>query len=125
MRNLVVMPAALIVLAAAPAPLVPITGSQAQSAITAQIHRQVSRRLRAGYSGETHCAGRSLTQQEFTPSTALEEWRCKLEIRGARFPMPCRAEANVFATAQPDRPRLQWLAESRYCHEDPASKQPR
>jgi hypothetical protein len=121
MRNLVVVPAALVVLAAAPAQLVPITGSEAQSVITSQIHKQVSARLRAGYSGETHCSGRSDVQQEFTPSTPLDQWRCKLEIRGARFPSPCKAEANVFATVQAASPRVQWLAESRYCREGPAS----
>ncbi len=125
MRNLVVVPAALVVLAAAPAQLVPITGSEAQSAITSQIHKQVSARLRAGYSGETHCSGRSDVQQEFTPSTPLDQWRCKLEIRGARFPSPCKAEANVFATVQAASPRVQWLAESRYCREGPASKRRR
>jgi hypothetical protein len=122
MRNLVVAPAALLALAAAPAPLVPVTASEAQMTITAQIHRQVARRLRAGYSGETHCTGRSMIQQEFTPSTPLDQWRCKLEIRGAHFPTACKAEANVFATSQAHRPRVQWLQESRYCHEAPAAR---
>ena len=122
MRNLVVMPAALLALTGAPAPLVPVTASEAQSTITAQIHRQVARRLRAGYSGETHCAGRSAIQQEFTPSTPLDQWRCKLEIRGARFPTACKAEANVFATSQAHQPRVQWLKESRSCHEAPVAQ---
>lgn len=122
MRNLVVMPAALLALTGAPAPLVPVTASEAQSTITAQIHRQVVRRLRAGYSGETHCAGRSKIQQEFTPSTPLDQWRCKIEIRGARFPTACTAEANVFATRQAHQPRVQWLQESRYCHEAPLAR---
>lgn len=122
MRNLVVMPAALLALTGAPAPLVPVTASEAQSTITAQIHRQVVRRLRAGYSGETHCAGRSMIQQEFTPSTPLDQWRCKIEISGAGFPSACKAEANVFATSQAHRPRVQWLQESRYCHEAPVAR---
>ncbi|MGH2865810.1 MAG: hypothetical protein ACRDJX_11260 [Solirubrobacteraceae bacterium] len=121
MRNLAIMPAAVLALAAVPAPLVPVTASEAGSTISARIHEQVSGRLRAGYRGETHCAGRSSTQQEFTPSTPLDQWRCKLEIRGPRFPLPCKAEANVFATSQAHRPRVRWLEESRYCHEAPAS----
>jgi hypothetical protein len=118
MHNLVAMPATLLALAAAPAQVVPVTATEAQSVITTRIHRQVPFRLRAGFSGETHCTGRSTIQQEFTPSTPLDQWRCKLEIRGARFPMPCRAEANVFATVQAETPRVQWIYETRYCRED-------
>jgi hypothetical protein len=118
MHNLAVMPATLLALAATPTQVAPITGSEAQAVITARIHTQVPIRLRAGYSGETHCTGQSTIAQEFTPSTPLDQWRCKLEIRGARFPMPCRAEADVFATVQAGRPRVQWVYETRYCRED-------
>jgi hypothetical protein len=38
-----------------------------------------------------------------------------LELGGARFPSPCKAEANVFATDQAHRVRIEWLAESRFC----------
>jgi len=122
MRNLVVMPATLLALTGAPAPLVPVTASEAQSTITAQIHRQVARRLRGGFSGETHCTGRSTIQQEFTPATPLDQWRCKIEISGTRFPSACKAEANVFATSHAHQPRVQWLKESRYCHEAPFAR---
>src|ERR1700722_11811367 len=122
MRNLVVMPATLLALTGSPAPLVPVTASEAQSTITAQIHRQVPRRLRGGFSGETHCAGRSTIQQEFPPTTPLDQWRCKIEISGTRFPTACKAEANVFATSQAHQPRVQWLKESRYCHEAPPAR---
>lgn len=117
MRALLVTPVALIVLVVAPAHIVPITSSEAASALATQIHKQVKVRLRAGYSGETHCSAQSPVTQEFSPTTQLERWRCTLELRGARFPRPCKAEANVFATDQARHVRIEWLAESRYCRE--------
>lgn len=116
MRSLLIAPMALLTLTATPAQLYPITGPQASTAITAPIHRQVHFRLHAGFSGETHCTGFGVGQQEVTLATQLARWRCRLELRGPRFPHPCRAEAYVFATTQPDRPRVQWLFESRFCH---------
>lgn len=117
MRTLLVTPLTLLVLVLAPAQIVPITSSEAASAITRQIHKQVKVRLRAGYSGETQCSAQSPVQQEFTPATQLERWHCTLVLRGARFAKPCKAEANVFATDQAHHVRIQWLAQSRSCRE--------
>jgi hypothetical protein len=116
MSSLLVTPVALLALVAAPAQVYPITGPEASAAISAQIHRQVHFRLHAGFSGETHCTGLKVGEQEVTPTTQLAQWRCKLELRGVRFAHPCRAEANVFATAQPSHPRVQWLFENRFCN---------
>jgi hypothetical protein len=117
MRSLLVTPMALLAFVTAPAQVYPITAPEAASAITTQIHRQVRVRLHAGFSGETHCVGISDAQQEVTTTTQLAQWRCKLELRGVHFARPCRAEANVFATSQPNHPRISWLYETRYCHE--------
>ena len=117
MRSLMVTPAALLALVAVPAQTYPITAPEAASAITARIHRQVQLRLHAGFSGETHCTGINYVQQEVTSTTQLAQWRCKLELRGVHFPKPCRAEAKVFATDRPHHPRVQWLHETKFCHE--------
>jgi hypothetical protein len=116
MRSLLVTPVTLLAFVAVPAQIYPITAPEAASVITAQIHRQVRLRLHAGFSSETHCAGSS-DVQEITVTTQLAQWHCTLELRGAHFPRPCKARANVFATSQPNRPRVQWLTESKYCHE--------
>jgi hypothetical protein len=117
MRALLVTPAALVVLVVAPAHIVPITSSEATSAITRQIHKQVKVRLRAAYSGESQCSAQGPVQQEVSPTTQLERWRCTLKLRGVRFPKPCKAEAVVLATDQAHHVRIEWLAESRYCRE--------
>jgi hypothetical protein len=117
MRALLATPAALVMLAVAPAHIVPITSSEAASAITKQIHTQVTVRLRAGYRGETQCSAQGPVQQEVSPTTQLQRWRCTLELRGVRFPKPCKAEANVLATDQAHHVRIEWLTESKYCRE--------
>jgi len=117
MRALLVTPAVLVVLAVVPAHIVPITSSEAASAITTQIHKQVKLRLRAAYRGETQCSAQGPVQQEVSPTTQLERWHCTLELRGARFPKPCKAEANVLATDQTHHVRIEWLTESKYCRE--------
>jgi hypothetical protein len=108
---------ALLAFLAAPAQVYPITAPEAASAVATQIRRQVRVRLHGGYSGETNCAGVSETQQEVTAITQLAQWRCKLVLRGVHFPRPCKVEANVFATGQPNHPRIQWLYETKSCHE--------
>ena len=114
MRSLLAASAASLALAAAHSgPL--ITSSQAAHAMTAQIHRQTEARLRGGYHGRTSCSGEGGSEGTFNPTTELPRWHCTLELGGARFPRPCRAAANVFATASPHRVRIQWLAMSRYC----------
>jgi hypothetical protein len=117
MRSLLVTPVALLALLAVPAQSYPITGPEADAAITKQIHKQVQARLHAGFSGESHCTGINVGAQEITATTQLAQWRCKLELRGVRFPSPCRAEANVFATSQPNQPRVEWLYETKSCRE--------
>jgi hypothetical protein len=92
-----------------------ITSSQAAHAMTAQIHRQTTARLRGGYHGQTSCSGGGGSELAFNPTTELPRWHCTMELGGARFPRPCRAVANVFATANPHHVRIRWLAMSRYC----------
>jgi hypothetical protein len=117
MRALLATPAVLVVLAVVPAQLVPITSSEAASAITKQIHKQVKVRLRAAYRGETRCSAQGPVEQEVSLTTQLQRWRCTLELRGVRFPKPCKAEANVLATDEAHHARIEWLAESKYCRE--------
>jgi len=121
MLPLLGIPAVVLALAGAQPPIQPITGSQAAAAIVRQIHNQVPGRLHGGYRGETHCSGTSPSQQEVTASTQLNHWRCKLELRGARFNAPCTAEAFVSGTVKRDHPRIRLLTESRSCHEAPLS----
>jgi hypothetical protein len=92
-----------------------ITSTQAAKAMTAQIHRQTAARLRGGYHGETLCSGEGGAEQPFSPATELARWHCKLELRGARFPRPCTAVANVLATSDAGRVRIEWLRMGRYC----------
>lgn len=121
MRTLLVTPIALIALVSAPAQIVPITYSEAISALVKQIHKQVAVRLRAGYSGEAKCSGSSPQLQELSATTQLGRWRCTLELRGARFPSPCKVEAYASATSKAHQVHLELLAESRYCHEGGAA----
>jgi hypothetical protein len=108
------LPQPSLALAVAPAqPL--ITSAQAARAMTAQIHRQAAARLRGGYHGETLCSGEGGSEQQFSSSTELPRWHCKLELGGARFLRPCTAVANVLATSDPGRVRIEWLQMSRYC----------
>jgi len=107
-------PAVSLALAVAqPQPL--ITSAQAAQAMTARIHRQTAARLRGGYHGETLCSGDGGSEQPFSAATELPRWHCKLELSGARFPRPCTAVANVLATSDPGRVRIEWLQMSRYC----------
>jgi hypothetical protein len=122
MRSLLATPVALLALVGVPGQTYPITGSEAAAVITARIHRQVHHRLQAGFSGETHCSGTEVGQGEVTATTQLAHWRCTLELRGRRFPTPCKAAANVFATSRPSHPRLQWLYETKSCHEGRAHR---
>jgi uncharacterized low-complexity protein len=126
MRYLLAVPAASLALAATLALAVSlalaatqsqplITSAQAAKAMTAQIHRQAAARLRAGYHGETLCSGDGGSEQPFSPATELPRWHCTLKLSGARFPRPCTAVANVLATSDPGRVRIEWLEMSRYC----------
>jgi hypothetical protein len=117
MRTLLVTPVAVIALASTPAQVVPITYSEAVSALTKQIHKQVARRLRGGYKGDAQCTGSNPQPQELDAATQLNRWRCTLELRGTRFPRPCKAEAYVSATSKAHHVRISWLTESRYCRE--------
>jgi hypothetical protein len=117
MRSLLVVPAASLALAGAPAHTPAITSSEAVKAMTTQIHRQTAARLRGGYHAETLCSGQGPGQQAFSSTTKLERWHCTLELSGARFPSPCKAQADVSATAQPLHVRVSWLSMSRYCRD--------
>jgi hypothetical protein len=115
MLSLLAIPAASLALAGAHPQPPALTSPQAVRAMTAQIHRQAAARLRGGYHGETLCSGQGAGEQEYNSTTELPRWHCTLELSGPRFPSPCRAEANVYATSRPRRVRVAWVAMSRYC----------
>ncbi|MGD0454953.1 MAG: hypothetical protein ABSB69_15280 [Solirubrobacteraceae bacterium] len=115
MRSMLAIPVASLAFAGAHSPALTITSSEAATAMSAQIHKQAAARLRGGFRGETLCSGRVAGGQTVSSTTELDRWHCTLELGGARFPSPCKAEANVFATDQAHRVRIEWLAESRFC----------
>ncbi|MGA2453629.1 MAG: hypothetical protein ABSG93_08935 [Solirubrobacteraceae bacterium] len=94
-----------------------ITSSEAATAMSTQIRRHLAARLRGGFSNQTLCSGQLPGQQALTATTKLQRWRCTLELRGARFPSPCQAEAYVSATDRAHRARVDWLTMSRYCRD--------
>jgi hypothetical protein len=116
MRSLLAIAAAPLAFAGAPYTS-KITSAEAVRAMTVQIHRQTAARLRGGYHGETLCSGQGPGQQPISATTRLARWHCTLELSGARFPAPCKAEAYVSATGRPQRVRIDWVAMSRYCHD--------
>ncbi len=116
MRSVLAIPLASLALAGGHSGALTITSAEAAAAMTAQIHKQVAARLHGGFRGETLCSGRVGGGQTLSSTTELGRWHCTLELSGARFPSPCRAEANVLATGQVHRVRIEWLAESRFCH---------
>jgi hypothetical protein len=115
MRSMLAIPVASLALAGAHSRTLTITSSEAATAMSAQIHKQAAARLRGGFRGETLCSGRIGGGQTVSSTTELNRWHCTLELSGARFPSPCKAEANVFATDHVHRVRIEWLAESRFC----------
>jgi hypothetical protein len=117
MRSLIVIPAASLALVGAHphAPL--ITGAEAVKVLIAQVHKQAPTRLRGGYHSETLCSGRNTGHETFSSKTELPRWHCTLELTGARFPSPCKAQAYVAAAGRPHRLRVERLTTSRYCHD--------
>jgi hypothetical protein len=113
-RTLLAIPAASLALAgAAHAPT--IDGAEAIRALNQQVHEQAQARLRGGYQSKTLCTGADAGQQKLTTETELARWHCTLELSGARFPSPCRAQAYLVAGGPPHRVRIEGLAMSRYC----------
>ena len=115
MRILLAIPAAWLALAGAHPHAPTIDGAEAIRALGQQIHKQVGARLRGGYRSETLCSGSDTGQRKLTPETELARWHCTLEISGARFPRPCKAQASIVAARQPQRVRIEALRTSRYC----------
>jgi hypothetical protein len=118
MRSLLAIPALSLALAGAHAQRPAITSAEAVKAMRTQIHRQVAARLRSGYSSETLCSGQGPGGTAIGATTRLARWRCTLELKGARFPSPCRARADVSVIAGRHGARsvrVRWLAMSRYC----------
>lgn len=116
MRALLAIPATSLALVGAHAGVYPITSSEAASAITAQIHKQVASKLHAGFHGTTQCSGQLPGTQVISQSTRLPRWHCTLQLGGVNFATPCKAQADVFATSQPHHVRIDWLSMSQTCH---------
>ncbi len=118
MRSMLAIPVMSLALAGAPAQPPAITSAEAVKAMRTQIHRQVAARLRSGYSDETLCSGQGPGGTAIGATTRLARWRCTLELKGRRFPSPCRARADVSVVARAHSTRrvlVHWLAMSRYC----------
>ncbi len=117
MRSLLTIAAASLALAGAHPHPPTITGAEAVKVLIAQVHKQAPARLRGGYHSETLCSGRNTGHATFSSTTKLTRWHCTLELSGARFPSPCKAQAYVLATARPHHVRIERLMASRYCHD--------
>jgi hypothetical protein len=117
MRSLLAIPAASLAFAGTHPHAPTITGAEAVKVLIAQVHKQAPTRLRGGYHSETLCSGRNAGQEAFSSNTELSRWHCTLELTGARFPSPCKAQAYVSATSRPHQVRIERLTTSRYCHD--------
>ncbi|HSZ12546.1 MAG TPA: hypothetical protein VK790_00740 [Solirubrobacteraceae bacterium] len=118
MRSLLAIPVLSLAFAGAHARPPAITSAEAVNAMRVQIHSRVQARLRGGYSSETLCSGQGPGGTAIGATTRLARWRCALELKGRRFPSPCRAQADVSVVARPHHVRLvrvHWLQMSRYC----------
>jgi hypothetical protein len=92
-----------------------VTAHEAFRATDSRIERKVHRRLLGGYRGITGCSAHALRPRDARPSKRYPRWRCRITIRGERFPRPCRAEAFVLGTHHMHVLRIHWLNVSRYC----------
>lgn len=117
MRSFLAIPAASLALAGAHPHSPTITGAEAVKVLIARVHQQAPARLRGGYHSETLCTGRNTGHEAFSSKTQLTRWHCTLELSGARFPIPCKAQAYVLATNRPHHVRIERLISSRYCHD--------
>jgi hypothetical protein len=117
MRSLLTVSAASLAFAGAHPHAPTITGAEAVKILIAQVHEQAPARLRGGYHSETLCSGRNAGHGAFGSNTQLPRWHCTLELSGARFPSPCKAQAYVSATSRPHHVRIERLITSRYCHD--------
>jgi hypothetical protein len=119
MRALLAIPATSLALAGAPAGghggVYPITGGEAAAAITAQIHKQVAPQLHSGFHAMTQCSAQNPDSGVINSTTRLASWRCSLQLGGVNFATPCKAQADVFATTQPNHVRIDWLSMSQTC----------
>jgi hypothetical protein len=96
----------------------PLTAGEAFRATDSHIERKVRSRLRGTYRGLTGCSAHATyRRRRRSPRTThmYPRWRCHVEIRGNRFPRPCRAEAFVTGTHRKHVLRIDWLEVSRYC----------
>ena len=92
-----------------------VTAGEAFRATDSHIERKVRGRLRARYRGITGCSAHADRRRSGAAARLYQRWRCRVVIRGARFPRPCRAEAFVSGTRWRHVLHIDWLEVSRYC----------
>jgi hypothetical protein len=114
-HTLLAIPVATLALAGAQPRAPTIDGAEAIRALSRQVRKHAEARLRGGFQSEAVCSGSDAEQRKLTPETERARWHCTLEISGARFPSPCRAQAYLVAAGPPHRVRIEGLAMSRYC----------
>ena len=96
-------------------PTLGLTAGEAFRAADGRIVRKVGRRLHGEFRGFSGCSAHAPGRQTPGSIPRYRRWRCHVEIRGTRFPQPCRAEAFVIGTHRRHVVRIDWLLVSRYC----------
>jgi hypothetical protein len=118
MHSMLVLPAMILAFAAphhAHGHTLGVTAGEAFRATDSHIERKVRRRLRGDFKGVTGCSAHLSRRRPAGHRSTFQRWRCHVEIRGNRFPRPCRAEAFVVGTHRRHVVRIDWLQVSRYC----------
>ncbi len=92
-----------------------VSAGEAFRATDSHIERKVRGRLRARFRGITGCSAHAARRRRGAAARLYQRWRCRVVIRGARFPRPCRAEAFVSGTRRRHVVHIDWLKVSRYC----------
>lgn len=118
MHSMLLLPAMILAFAAphdSRTHTVGLTAREAFRATDSRIDRKVRRRLAADYRGVTGCSAHAERRRGGRSAVLYRRWRCRVVIRGARFPRPCRAEAFVIGTHRRHVVRIDWLRVSRYC----------
>jgi hypothetical protein len=119
MHSMLVLPAVILAFGAphhSRAHTLGVTAREAFRATDSHIDRKVRRRLAADYRGVTGCSAHAeRPRRAGRAARRYPRWRCRVIIRGTRFPRPCRAEAFVIGTHRRHVVRVDWLRVSRYC----------
>jgi hypothetical protein len=92
-----------------------VTANEAFRATDSRIERKVRQRLHGYYRGVTGCSAHAPGRQRAGATLRFRRWRCTVELKGSRFPSPCRAEVYVTGTRRRHVLRLHWVRVSRYC----------